>query len=68
MLEQQLYVVYKVFQQVDGIIKGLPESSRNPKKPTLLARKFWNGPIKMPFPDISTCPTILVLPGELKDE
>ena len=50
-------------QQVEAVTVGLLKLLSNAEKHHLVAMRFRNGLIKMPYPGISACPTALLLPG-----
>ena len=50
-------------KQVEAATVGLLNLLSNAKNTALVAMKFRNGLIRMPYSGISACPTALLLPG-----
>ena len=48
---------------LEAVTVGLLKLLSNAEKHHLVAMRFRNGLIKMPYPGISACPTALLLPG-----
>ena len=63
-----LYAAYMLFNikavyKVEAVTVSLLKLLSYAKNTTLVAMKFRNELIKMPYPGVSICPTALLLPG-----